>query len=64
LKDSINAGFKLFTIIKERIIVELTSRQADMQASIHPSEVKQAGMKLTYNTKRHHVQRGYCSRHD
>jgi len=30
-----------------------------MQASVHSSEVKQAGVKLTYNTRRHHVQRGY-----
>jgi len=34
-----------------------------MQASVHPSKAKQAGAKLTYNTRRHHVRRGYRSRH-
>ena len=46
-----------------RIIVELLSRQEGMQASVHPSEVKQAGAKLIYSTRRHHVQRGYRLRH-
>ena len=39
-EDNISTGFKLFTIIKERIIVELSSRQAGMQANIHSSEAK------------------------
>jgi len=34
-----------------------------MQASIHPSEAKQAREKLTYSTRHHHVRRGYRSRH-
>jgi len=34
-----------------------------MKASGHPSETKQAGVKLTYDTKRHHVRCGYRSRH-
>jgi len=42
-ENSINTDLKLFTIIKKRIIVELTSREADMQASVHPSEANQAG---------------------
>jgi len=63
LKNSINTSFKFFITIKKRIIVELTSRQADMQASVHPSEAKQAGAQLTYNTKRHQVRCGYYSRH-
>jgi len=55
--------FKLFTTINKRIIVELSSRQASMQASVHSSEAKQAGAKLTYSTKRHHIRLGYRSRH-
>jgi len=35
-----------------------------MQASVHPSEAKQASTKLTYNTRCHHVRRGYRSWHD
>jgi len=34
-----------------------------MQASVHSSEAKQAGAKLTYSTKRHHIRLGYRSRH-
>jgi len=34
-----------------------------MQASVHPTEAKQVGAKLTYSTKRHHIWRGYRSRH-
>ena len=37
---SINIVFKLFTTIKEKKIVELSSRQASMQASLHPSKTK------------------------
>jgi len=33
-----------------------------MQASIHPSGAKQARVKLTYNTRRHHIRRSYRSR--
>jgi len=33
-----------------------------MQASLHSSEAKQARAKLMYNTRRHHVPRGYHSR--
>ena len=42
LENNISNGFKLFTTIRERIIVELSRRQADMQASRHLSEAKQA----------------------
>jgi len=63
LKNNINIGFKPFTTIKERVIVELTNRQAGMQASVHSSEVKQAGAKLMYSTRRHHVRLGYRSRY-
>jgi len=35
-----------------------------MQASVHPSEAKQAGPKLTYSTRCHHVRRGCHSWHD
>ena len=63
LKNSISTCFKLFTIYKKRIIVELSSRQAIMQASVNSSEAKLIGAKLTYNTRRHHVRRGYRSRH-
>jgi len=38
LKNRIISGFKLFTTIEIRIIVELSSRQASKQ---HPSEAKQ-----------------------
>jgi len=61
LKNSSSTGFKLYTTTKIRIIVELSSRQVGMQASVHPSEAKQAGAKLTYNTRGHHVWHGYCS---
>ena len=63
LENSISTGFKLFTTIKERKIGELSSRQANIQASVHPSEAKRAGMNLTYNTRRHHIRLGYRSRH-
>ena len=36
----ISTGFKLFTTIKERIIVKLSSRQAGMQASVYSSKAK------------------------
>jgi len=38
LQNNINVGFKLFIIIKKRIIVELSSTQVGMQASVYPSE--------------------------
>ena len=63
LKNSISKDFKLFTIINKRIIIELSSRKADMQVSGHPSEAKQVGVKLMYNTRRHHVRHGYRSRY-
>jgi len=63
LENSTGNDFQLITIIKERIIVELSNRQAIMQASVHSSKAKQAGAKLTDSTRRHHVRRGYCSRH-
>ena len=63
LENRSRTGFKLYTTIKIRIIAKLSSRQVGMQASVHPSEAKQAGMKLTYNTRTHHVRRGYCSQH-
>jgi len=34
-----------------------------MQASVHSNEAKQAGAKLTYSTRRHHVRHSYHSRH-
>jgi len=34
-----------------------------MQASIHPSGAKQAGVKLMYSTIRCHIQRGYHSQY-
>jgi len=40
-------GFKLYTIIKKRIIAELTHKQAGMQVSIHPNGAKQGRVKLT-----------------
>ena len=40
LKNSMSTGFKLFSIIKERIIAKLSSRQAGMQESVHSSEAK------------------------
>jgi len=64
LKNRINTGFKLFTTIKNRIIVELTSRQANMHADVHPIKAKQPGAKLTYNARRHLIQRDYRLRHD
>ena len=54
--------FQTFTTIKESVIVELTNRQAGMQASVHPSKTKQAGV-LTYNTRGHHIRCGNRSRH-
>jgi len=33
-------NFKPFITIKERVMVELTNRQAGMQASVHSSEAK------------------------
>jgi len=63
LGNNTSNGLKFFTIIKKRIIVELSSRQADLQASGHPSEAKQAGAKLTHNAKRYDARRGYHSRH-
>ena len=63
LKNSINNGFKLFTTIKKKIIVRLSSSQAGRKVSDHPSKVKQAGAKLTYSTRRHYVRRSYRSRH-
>jgi len=63
LKNSISNGFKFFTIIKKRIIVELSSRQAGMQSSDHPSEAKQARAKLMHNAIHYHGRRDYRSRH-
>jgi len=40
-ENSISKDFKLFTTINKTIIVEFSSRQADKQASGHPSEAKQ-----------------------
>jgi len=40
LKNSISKDFKLFTIINKRIIIKLSSKQADKQASEHPSGAK------------------------
>jgi len=34
-----------------------------MQESVHSSEAKRAGVKLTYNIRHHHVQHGYRSWH-
>ena len=62
IENSINIVFKLFTTIKGEIIVELTNRQAGMQASVHSSKAKQAGAGLTHNTKRYHVRCSYRSR--
>ena len=59
LKNRIITGFKLFTTIKIRIIVELSSKQAGMQASVYPSEAKRARAKLMYSTRRHHIRHGY-----
>ena len=39
--------FQTFTTIKESVIVELTNRQAGMQASVHSSEAKQGEEGLT-----------------
>jgi len=39
------------------------NQQASEQASDHPSEAKQAGVKLIYNTKCYHARRGYRSQH-
>jgi len=58
-----STGFKLFTTVKERIIVELPSRQVGMQASTHSSKAKQAGVKLMYTTRRYHIQCGYHLQH-
>ena len=41
LKNSTSKNFKLFTTIKKRIIVKLSSRQANKQVSEHPSGAKQ-----------------------
>jgi len=35
------------------------NRQASKQASDHPSEAKQAGVKLMYNTRCYYARRGY-----
>jgi len=40
LKNSISNDFKLFTIIKKRIIVKLSSKQENKQASKHSSRAK------------------------
>ena len=63
LDNRINIGFKLFTTIKKRIIVELSSKQVSMKASAHSSKAKQAGVKLMYTTRRHHIRCGYHSQH-
>jgi len=44
-------------------LVELSSRQVSKQESEHPSEAKQAGVKLMYNTRCYHAPRGYRLRH-
>ena len=59
MEDSSSTGFKLYTTIKIRIIVELSSWQASMQVNVHPNEAKQARAKLTHNTRCHHVRYGY-----
>jgi len=41
LENNISNGFKLFTTIKERIMVRVSSRQVDRQISEHPSRAKQ-----------------------
>ena len=40
LENSSSIDYELYTTIKIRIIVELLSRQAGMQASVHLSEAK------------------------
>ena len=63
LENRINSGFKLFTTIKERVIVELINRQAGMQVNVDSSEAKQAEGKLTHSTRRRHIRLGYRSQH-
>jgi len=59
LKSSISTGFKLYTTVKKEIIAELSSRQADMQISVHSSEAKQARVRLTHSAKRYHARYSY-----
>ena len=58
LKSSISKDLKLFTTIKKRIIVKLSSMQAGKQVKEHPSKAKQAGAKLMHSTRHHHARRG------
>jgi len=60
LENTISKDFKLFTTINKRIIAELSSRQADKNASEHPSRARG---KLAYSGKCYHARRGYRSQH-
>jgi len=45
LENSSSTGFKFYTTIKIRIIIELSTIQEGMQANVYPSEAKQAGVR-------------------
>jgi len=63
LKNSISNDFKLFTIIKKRIIVRLSNRQASRQVSEHPSGAKQSWSGAKQSTRCYHARRGYRLQH-
>ena len=60
--NSIKKCFKLFTAIVIIALIIIEPSEVKQQPSEQSSGAKQAGAKLTYNTKRYHARRGYHSR--